>query len=71
MKGAQRGTAIKPDGSNINPVALALLDFKLPDGTFLIPTPQTVDATKPLAQQGFSMLTDPCHFNENQFSTNR
>ena len=70
MTGAQGGTAIKPDGSNINPVALALLNFKLPDGTFLIPTPQTVDPTKPLAQQGFSMLTDPCHFDENQFSTN-
>ena len=70
MTGAQGGTAIKPDGSNINPVALALLNFKLPDGTFLIPTPQTVDPTKPLAQQGFSVFTDPCHFNENQFSTN-
>ncbi len=70
MTGAQGGTAIKPDGSNINPVALALLNFKLPDGTFLIPTPQTVDPAKPLAQQGFSVLTDPCHFNENQFSTN-
>jgi hypothetical protein len=70
ITGAQGGTAIKPDGSNINPVALALLNFKLPDGTFLIPTPQTVDPTKPPAQQGFSVLTDPCHFNENQFSTN-
>jgi len=70
MTGAQGGTAIKPDGSNINPVALDLLNFKLPDGTFLIPTPQTVDPTKLLAQQGFSVLTDPCHFNENQFSTN-
>ena len=70
MTGAQGGTAIKPDGSNINPVALALLNFKLPGGTFLIPTPQTVDPTKPLAQQGFSVLSDPCHFDENQFSTN-
>jgi len=70
MRGAQGGAAIKPDGSNINPVALALLNFKLPDGTFLIPTPQTIDPTKPPAQQGFSVLTDPCHFNENQFSTN-
>jgi hypothetical protein len=70
MTGAQGGTAIKPDGSNINPVALTLLNFKLPDGTFLIPTPQTVDPTKPPAQQGFSVFTDPCHFNENQFSTN-
>ncbi len=70
MTGAQGGTAIKPDGSNINPVALTLLNFKLPDGTFLIPTPQTVDPAKLLAQQGFSVFTDPCHFNENQFSTN-
>jgi Carboxypeptidase regulatory-like domain/TonB dependent receptor len=70
MSGVQGGTAIRPDGSNINPVALALLNFRLPDGTFLIPTPQTVDPTKRLAQQGFSVLTDPCHFNENQFSTN-
>jgi hypothetical protein len=70
MTGAQGGTAIKPDGSNINPVALALLNFKLPDGTLLIPTPQTVDPTKLLAQQGFSVFTDPCHFDENQFSTN-
>jgi hypothetical protein len=70
MTGAQGGTALKPDGSNINPVALTLLNFKLPDGTFLIPTPQIVNPTKPPAQQGFSVLTDPCHFNENQFSTN-
>jgi hypothetical protein len=70
MTGAQGGTAIKPDGSNINLVALALLNFKLPDGTFLVPTPQTVNPMKPFAQQGFSILTDPCHFDESQFSTN-
>jgi hypothetical protein len=70
MTGAQGGTAIKPDGSNINPVALDLMNFRLPDGTFLIPTPQTVDSTKALVQQGFSTLTDPCHFEENQLSTN-
>lgn len=70
MTGAQGGTAIKPDGSNINPAALALLNLKLPDGSFLIPTPQTVDPRKPLVQQGFSVLTDPCHFSENQFSAN-
>ena len=70
MSGAQGGTAIKPDGSNINPVALTLLNFKLPDGAFLIPTPQNVDPTKPFAQQGFSVFTDPCYFNDDQFSTN-
>src|SRR5215471_15904539 len=70
MSGAHGGIAIKNDGSNINSVALALLNLKLPNGNFLIPTPQTVDPTKPLAQQGFSVLTDPCHFNEDQFSAN-
>ena len=43
MSGAQGGTAVNSDGSNINPVALSLLNLKLADGTFLIPTPQTVD----------------------------
>jgi Carboxypeptidase regulatory-like domain/TonB dependent receptor/TonB-dependent Receptor Plug Domain len=68
--GALGGTAINADGSNINPAALALLNFRLPDGSFLIPTPQTVDPTKPFAQEGFSVFTQPCHFSENQFSTN-
>ena len=70
MAGAMGGVAIKADGSNINPTALALLNFKLPDGSFLIPTPQTVDTTKPFAQQGFSVFTEPCYFSENQFLTN-
>ena len=51
-------------------LALALLNFKLADGSFLIPTPQTVDPTKPLSQQGFSVFTEPCHFSEDQFVTN-
>jgi hypothetical protein len=66
LKGAFGGVAIKPDGSNINPVALALLNFKLPDGSFLIPTPQTVDPSKPFASSGFSAFTQPCSFSENQ-----
>ena len=68
--GALGGAAIKADGSNINPVALALLNFKLPDGTFLISTPQTVDPARPFASQGFSVFVQPCHFNEDQFLTN-
>src|SRR5207344_1047736 len=66
MKGALGGVAINPDGSNINPVALALLNFKLPDGSFLIPTPQTVDPSKPLTSSGFSAFSQPCTFNEDQ-----
>jgi Carboxypeptidase regulatory-like domain/TonB dependent receptor len=70
MAGALGGISVKVDGSNINPVALSLLNLKLPDGSFLIPTPQTVDASKPLAQQGLSIFSEPCHFSENQFLTN-
>jgi hypothetical protein len=70
MTGASGGVAVNPAGSNINPVALELLNFKLPSGTFLIPTPQTVDTSRPLADQGFSVLTQPCHFDEDQFVAN-
>jgi Carboxypeptidase regulatory-like domain/TonB-dependent Receptor Plug Domain len=66
LKGASGGVAIQPNGSNINPVALALLNFKLPDGTFLIPTPQTVDYSRPFASRGFSAFTQPCNFQEDQ-----
>jgi len=66
LKGALGGVAINSDGSNINPVALALLNFKLPDGSFLIPTPQTVDPSKPLTSSGFSAFSQPCTFNEDQ-----
>ena len=70
MKGALGGVTIASDGSNINPVALALLNFKLPDGSFLIPTPETIDPSKPIASQGFSAFTVPCSFNEDQFLIN-
>ena len=70
MAGAQGGTTVESDGSNINSVALALLNFKLPDGSFLIPTPQTVDSNKPFVEQGFSVFSDPCHFSEDQFIAN-
>jgi hypothetical protein len=70
MKGASGGVAVSPDGSNINPVALTLLNLKLPDGSYLIPTPQTVDLSKPFASQGFSVFTKPCRFAEDQFLLN-
>ena len=66
LKGASGGVAINLDGSNINPAALALLNFKLPDGSFLIPTPQTVDPSKPFTSSGFSAFTQPCNFSEDQ-----
>jgi Carboxypeptidase regulatory-like domain/TonB-dependent Receptor Plug Domain len=62
--GAFGGVAVAPDGSNINPVAINLLNAKNPDGTFVIPSPQTsgsgVNYTAVL----------PGNYNEDQFNTN-
>lgn len=68
--GAFGGTAIAADGSNISPQALALLNLKLPNGQFLIPTPQSVDPTKALDVQGLSSFSIACPFTEDQFITN-
>ncbi len=56
------GRAVAADGSNISAQALALLNFKLPNGQYLIPTPQTAG--------GVSTFSDPCPFDENQFLVN-
>jgi hypothetical protein len=62
--GALGGVAVAPDGSNISPVALKLLNAKNSDGTFVIPSPQSstsgVNYTAVL----------PGHYNEDQFNTN-
>jgi hypothetical protein len=57
MNGQFGGVSIKPEGSNINPVALEILNFKLPDGSYLIPSPQVVNASLPLASQGLSTIS--------------
>ncbi len=64
------GPAIAPDGSNINPVALKLLQMKLPDGSFLMQTPQTVSASGPLQSRGSSTFSTPSRFNEDQYMLN-
>ena len=66
QSGQQGGTAVAKDGSNINPVALSFLQFKLPNGSFLIPTPQTILPTG-VGQSSFSI---PAIFAENQYSIN-
>jgi Carboxypeptidase regulatory-like domain len=68
--GAQGGVAVAADGSNISPQALAILNFKLPNGEFVIPSPQTIDASRPFDSQGFSTLSIPLKFNEDQFVAN-
>ncbi|MBL8218026.1 MAG: TonB-dependent receptor [Bryobacterales bacterium] len=38
--GARGGLQVARDGSNIHPVALALMNYKKEDGSFLVPSPQ-------------------------------
>lgn len=64
------GPAIAADGSNISPVALALLQLKAADGQYVIPTPQSVDASLSFDSQGFSAFSTPCPYTEDQFMTN-
>jgi hypothetical protein len=62
--GAFGGVAVARDGSNINPAALNLLNAKNPDGTYVIPSPQT-------SSSGVNYTAVvPGHYNEDQFNTN-
>jgi hypothetical protein len=70
MQGAFGGVAIQSDGSNINPIALELLNFKLPNGSYLFPTPQVINPALPVASQGLSTISAPCHYNEDQVLAN-
>lgn len=66
QSGAFGGVAVAPDGSNINPVALALLNFKLPNGSFAIPNPQTILPTG-IGQSTYSF---PGSYRQDQFTVN-
>jgi hypothetical protein len=62
--GAFGGVAVAPDGSNINPVALNFLNATNPDGTYVIPSPQT-------AGSGVNYTAVvPGKYNEDQFNAN-
>jgi len=67
------GTQVACDGSNINPVALAILNAKLPGGQFAVPSPQAalpIGGTDPSDQfpQGESTFASPAHYREDQFT---
>jgi hypothetical protein len=67
------GTQVACDGSNINPVALAILNAKLPNGSFAVPNPQNaLPNTGPDASDQFplgeSTYAIPAHYREDQFS---
>lgn len=60
------GVQVACDGSNINPVALNLLQLKLPDGSYLIPTPQRIWTSGASAGLGLSSYSFPSTYGENQ-----
>jgi hypothetical protein len=72
---AAGGAQVACDGSNINPVALAILNAKLPNGQFAVPSPQvTLPATGPDASDqipmGESTFAIPARYREDQFTVN-
>ncbi|HEV2385867.1 MAG TPA: TonB-dependent receptor [Candidatus Acidoferrales bacterium] len=66
QKGKFGGVGVACDGSNINPVALKLLNTKLSSGQFFIPTPQVIESNG----SGFSVFSIPSTFREDQFLVN-
>src|SRR5258706_4736520 len=61
------GVQVACDGSNINPVALKLLQLKLADGSYLFPTPQTIFSSGVNAGLGFSSYSLVSTYGENQY----
>ena len=64
LRGARGGPVITADGANINPVAVSLLNLKLPNGQFVIPSPQNSNAGVNYA------VSIPARYEENQYITN-
>ena len=66
------GVQLACNGSNINPVALALLNFKFPNGQYAVPNPQILLPNTNPAQMpiGESTYSTPATYNEDQFTAN-
>ena len=54
----------------LHPVALRILQTRLPDGSYLIPVPQTQLASGGNAGMGFSSFSFPSTYNEHHFMAN-
>jgi len=65
------GTQVSCDGSNINPVAVAILNAKLPSGQFAVPSPQVnlLSSDSDQLPVGQSTFAPPAHYREDQFTT--
>ncbi|MGH9466506.1 MAG: carboxypeptidase regulatory-like domain-containing protein [Terriglobales bacterium] len=66
QKGKNGGKAVACDGSNINPIALKLLDYKLPGGQYFVPTPQSIEPSG----AGLSVFSLPSTYDEDQYMVN-
>jgi hypothetical protein len=69
------GTQVACDGSNVNPVAVAILNAKLPNGQFAVPSPQvplpnTGDDADDQVPMGQSTFSTPAHYREDQATAN-
>jgi len=62
------GPAVAADGSNVNPVALNLLQFKLANGNYLYPSPNPSTCTDQFHCK--VSITAPATFYENQYMGN-
>jgi hypothetical protein len=63
------GTQVACDGSNINPVALRLLNYKFGNGQFAIPSPQILLTSDPSQIPiGESVYAIPAKYNEDQYT---
>jgi hypothetical protein len=63
------GTQLNCDGSNVNSVALKLLNFKLPNGEYAIPSPQILLPPAPgQIPIGESTYAIPATYNEDQYT---
>ena len=64
LRGARGGPAVLADGSNIHPVAFSLLNLKLDNGQFVIPSPQRQAAGVNYA------VSIPARYSEDQYISN-
>ena len=60
------GAQVACNGSNISPVALAVLNFQVKGGGYAIPTPQTILNGGTAQAVGFAAFSIPSRFTENQ-----
>ena len=60
------GVQVACDGSNINPIALRIMQMRLPNGNYVIPSPQTIQGNG-LGRSSYSL---PSSWNEDQYIGN-